>query len=233
MVKKMKKFLYVLFLLLVLVSCQAKTVEGVSQARVIYHYKTVEPYLALTFDDGPNKIQTPKVLKILEKYDVKATFFVVGENIEYQKDILKEVDKQGHEIGNHFYHHEKLDELSKEEIKETIIKTNELIYSVIKKTPKLLRPPYGIVNDTLKEVCGELNMTIILWTADKDSKDWALTKDSEIINNLTKKVSSGDIFLFHDGNKKFTNTLSAIDVIIPTLKKKGYKWVTVSKLINN
>ena len=76
-------------------------------------------------------------------------------------------------------------------------------------------------------------MTIILWTADKDSKDWALTKDSEIINNLTKKVSNGDIFLFHDGNKKFTNTLSAIDVIIPTLKKKGYKWVTVSKLINN
>ena len=118
-------------------------------------------------------------------------------------------------------------------IMKTIIKTNELIYSVIKKTPKLLRPPYGIVNDTLKEVCGELNMTIILWTADKDSKDWALTKDSEIINNLTKKVSNGDIFLFHDGNKKFTNTLSAIDVIIPTLKKKGYKWVTVSKLINN
>ena len=189
MVKKMKKFLYVLFLLLVLVSCQAKSVEAVSKAKVIYHYKTVEPYLALTFDDGPNKIQTPKVLKILDKYDVKATFFVVGENIEYQKDILKEVDKQGHEIGNHFYHHEKLDELSKEEIKETIIKTNELIYSVIKKTPKLLRPPYGIVNDTLKEVCGELNMTIILWTADKDSKDWALTKDSEIINNLTKEYS--------------------------------------------
>ena len=221
----MKKFLYVLFLLLVLVSCQAKIVEGVSQARVIYHYKTVEPYLALTFDDGPNKIQTPKVLKILEKYDAKATFFVVGENIEYQKDILKEVDKQGGE--------RTVTTSSEDEIKETIIKTNELIYSVIKKTPKLLRPPYGIVNDTLKEVCGELNMTIILWTADKDSKDWALTKDSEIINNLTKKVSNGDIFLFHDGNKKFTNTLSAIDVIIPTLKKKGYKWVTVSKLINN
>ena len=87
MVKKMKKFLYVLFLLFVLVSCQAKSVEAVSKAKVIYHYKTVEPYLALTFDDGPNKIQTPKVLKILDKYDVKATFFVVGENIEYKKEL--------------------------------------------------------------------------------------------------------------------------------------------------
>ena len=229
----MKKIIKVLFLLLALTSCQAKMVEGVSSAKVIYQYKTVEPYLALTFDDGPNKIQTPKVLKILEKYDVTATFFVVGEYIEYQKDILKEVDKKGHEIGNHFYHHEKLDELTKEEIKETIMKTNELIYSVIKKTPTILRPPYGIVNDTLKEVCAELNMTIILWTSDKDSKDWALTKDSEIINNLTKKVTNGDIFLFHDGNKKYSNTLSAIDVIIPTLQKKGYKWVSVSKLINN
>ena len=76
-------------------------------------------------------------------------------------------------------------------------------------------------------------MSIIIWTDDKDSKDWALTKDSEIINNLTKKVKNGDIFLFHDSNKKFTNTLSAIDVIIPTLQKKGYKWVSVSTLLKN
>lgn len=203
------------------------------KAKVYYHFKTVEPYLALTFDDGPNKIQTPKVLKILKEHNVKATFFVVGENVEYQKDILKMVFEQGHEIGNHFYTHDNITNMSKEEIKANIIKNNELIYSVIKKSPTIVRPPYGIVNDNLKEVCGELGMSIILWTDDKDSKDWEMTKDSVIINNLTKKVSNGDIFLFHDYNKKFTNTLSAIDVIIPTLKNKGYKWVTISSLISN
>ena len=75
-------------------------------------------------------------------------------------------------------------------------------------------------------------MDIILWTDDKDSKDWELIPESEIINNVTKKVTNGVIFLFHDGNEKYKNTLSAIDVIIPQLQKKGFKWVTVSTLIN-
>ena len=233
MVKKMKKIFIYLFLVLILVGCSIKSVASSNKASVYYHFKTIEPYLSLTFDDGPNKIQTPKVLKILKQHNIKATFFVIGENIEYQKDILKMVNEQGHEIGNHFYTHDNINKLTKEEIKANIIKNNELIYSVIKKKPKVVRPPYGIVTDDLKEVCGELGMSIILWTDDKDSKDWELTKDSDIINNLTKKVSNGDIFLFHDSNKKFTNTLSAIDVIIPTLKKKGYKWVTVSELLKS
>lgn len=233
MVKKMKKYLKCIYLLLILTSCQAKTVANLKKAKVYYHYQTIAPYLSITFDDGPNRIQTPKVLKILKKYNIKATFFVIGENVEYQKDILRKVYKEGHEIGNHFYTHDNINKLTKAQIRENIVLNNELIYKTIGVRPKLVRPPYGIVNDNLKAVCGELNMSIIIWTDDKDSKDWALTKDSEIINNLTKKVKNGDIFLFHDSNKKFTNTLSAIDVIIPTLQKKGYKWVSVSTLLKN
>lgn len=227
----MKKFFLYLFLILGLISCSAKEVVSNKQANVYYHFKTIEPYLSLTFDDGPNKIQTPKVLKILEKYDVKATFFVIGENIEYQKDILKMVYNKGHEIGNHFYTHDNINKLTKQQIKENIMKNNELIYQTIGYTPKIVRPPYGIVTQDLKEVCAELNMSIILWTDDKDSKDWEFTESSVIVENVTKKVSNGDIFLFHDSNKKFTNTLEAIEKIIPKLKKKGYKWVTISKLI--
>ena len=140
--------------------------------------------------------------------------------------------EQGHEIGNHMYAHENINKISKKEIKESIVKTNDLIKEVTGKNTKIIRPPYGIVNDELKEVCEELDMDIILWTDDKDSKDWELIPESEIINNVTKKVTNGDIFLFHDGNEKYKNTLSAIDVIIPQLQKKGYKWVTVSTLIN-
>lgn len=232
MVKKMKKHIKLIISLLLLTSCQSKSVSMLTNTQVYYHYKTVEPYLSLTFDDGPRKTQTLKTLSILKKYDIKATFFVVGENIEYQKDVLKEVYNQGHEIGNHMYAHENINKISKKEIKESIIKTNNLIKEVTGKAPSIIRPPYGIVNDDLKEICDELDMDIILWTDDKDSKDWELIPESEIINNVTKKVSNGDIFLFHDGNEKYKNTLSAIDVIIPQLQKKGYKWVTVSTLIN-
>ena len=229
----MKKYLKCIYLLLILTSCQAKTVANLKKAKVYYHYQTIAPYLSITFDDGPNRIQTPKVLKILKKYNIKATFFVIGENVEYQKDVLRQVYKEGHEIGNHFYTHDNINKLTKDQIRENIVSNNELIYKTIGVRPKLVRPPYGIVNDNLKAVCGELNMSIIIWTDNKDSRDWALTKDSEIINNLTKKVKNGDIFLFHDSNKKFTNTLSAIDVIIPALQKKGYKWVSVSTLLKN
>lgn len=232
MVKKMKKHIKLIISLLLLTSCQSKSVSMLTNTQVYYHYKTVEPYLSLTFDDGPRKVQTLKTLSILKKYDIKATFFVVGENIEYQKDVLKEVYNQGHEIGNHMYAHENINKISKKEIKESIIKTNNLIKEVTGKAPSIIRPPYGIVNDDLKQICDELDMDIILWTDDKDSKDWELIPESEIINNVTKKVSNGDIFLFHDGNEKYKNTLSAIDVIIPQLQKKGYKWVTVSTLIN-
>ena len=227
----MKK-IFMFISLLCLSSCHVQTVANSTSAKVYYHYKTVEPYLCLTFDDGPRKNQTLKTLSILKKYNIKATFFVVGENIEYQKDVLKQVYEQGHEIGNHMYAHENINKISKQEIKDSIVKTNKLIKEVTGKDSKIIRPPYGIVNDTLKEICNELDMDIILWTDDKDSKDWELIPESEIINNVTKKVSNGDIFLFHDGNEKYKNTLSAIDVIIPQLQKKGYKWVTVSTLIN-
>ncbi len=233
MVRKMKKIFKIFFLLFLLTSCQAKTLTSSAKAKVYYHCKTIQPYLALTFDDGPNKVQTIKVLEILKKYEIKATFFNVGENIEYQKDIVKKVYEAGHEIGNHFYAHENIHKLSKDEIRTSIEKTNDLISSITGQRPKLVRPPYGIVTDDLREVCAELNMSIINWTSDKDSRDWAKTKDSEIINNVTAKVSNGDIFLFHDGSKTYTNTLSAIDVVIPQLQKKGFEWVTVSKLINN
>lgn len=229
----MKKIFKVFFLLFLLTSCQVQSVTTAPKAKVYYHCKTVQPYLALTFDDGPNKVQTIKVLKILEKYEIKATFFTIGENIEYQKDIIKKVFEAGHEIGNHFYTHDNINKLSKEEIRKNIEKSNDLIYSITGVRPKVVRPPYGIVTDALKEVCAELNMSIIIWTSDKDSRDWAKTKDSEIINNVTAKVSNGDIFLFHDGSKTYSNTLSAIDVVIPQLQKKGFKWVTISELINN
>lgn len=140
---------------------------------------------------------------------------------------------KGHQIGNHFYKHENINKLTKEQIKESIVKNNKLIESVLGYPPTIVRPPYGIVNDKLKEVCAELNMKIIIWTDDKDSKDWAKTKDTVIIKNLLAKPRAGDIFLFHDGDKSYQNTLSSLDVIIPTLLKKDFQFVTITKLLTS
>lgn len=227
----MKKVLLLLFLFLSGCKSQALATSGEVNALVYNHYKTLNPYLCLTFDDGPDKVQTPKVLALLKKYNVKATFFVLGEEVEYQKDILKQVLNEGHEIGNHFYKHDNINKLSEQEIYESIVKNNQLIYEVCNYIPKLVRPPYGIINDKLKRVCGRLNMKIITWN--KDSKDWNQTKDSIIINKMLDKPSNGDIMLFHDGSKKYTNTLSSLDVVIPCLQKKGFEFVTVSKLLSH
>lgn len=228
----MKKILIAILLFLIC-GCDNAQIIKAKQAEVYYHYKTLNQYLSLTFDDGPDKIQTYKVLELLEKYNVKATFFVLGEEVEHQKEVLIDIIKKGHEIGNHFYKHENINKLTKEQIKESIVKNNELIESVIGYKPLVVRPPYGLVNEKLKEVCAELNMKIIIWTADKDSKDWAKTKDTIIIKNLLAKPCAGDIFLFHDGDKNYKSTLSSLDVIIPTLQEKNFKFVTITKLLSS
>lgn len=228
------KFFFVLQCFLFTTSCTNKEQMVASsniEAKVYRNYKTLKPYLALTFDDGPDKIQTPKVLSLLEKYRVKATFFVLGEEVEYQKDILKMVVSKGHDIGNHFYKHINIKKASEKEIKEAIESNNKLIEKVIGYKPKYVRPPYGIVTDALKKVCGELDMKIILWN--KDSEDWNKTPDSEIIKYMLNKPSNGDIMLFHDGSKTYTNTLSSLDVIIPSLQKKSFEFVSLSKLFDS
>lgn len=228
----MKKFILLLFSFFLLCGCHTNdsTINGVVYANVYTHYKTLQPYICLTFDDGPDQVQTPKVLDLLKKYGIKATFFVLGEEVEYQKEMLKKVVEAGHEIGNHFFKHDNIHKLTEQEIRESIVKNNELIKEVVGVTPKLVRPPYGIVTDTLKKVCKELDMDIILWN--KDSKDWDKTPDSTIIKNMLKSPANGDIMLFHDGSKTYTNTLSSLDVIIPSLQKKKFEFVTISNLLD-
>ena len=147
-----------------------------------------------------------------------------------EKEMLKKVVEAGHEIGNHFFKHDNIHKLTEQEIRESIVKNNELIKEAVGVTPKLVRPPYGIVTDTLKKVCKELDMDIILWN--KDSKDWDKTPDSTIIKNMLKSPANGDIMLFHDGSKTYTNTLSSLDVIIPSLQKKKFEFVTISNLLD-
>lgn len=178
-------------------------------------------YVAITFDDGPS-IYTKNILETLKKHNVNATFFVLGNKVETYQDLLKRSLNDGNVIGNHSYNHKWLIKLNKEEIKEQVNKTNEEIQKYTGYIPTLLRPTYGSVNQTLKNIP---NMDIVLWTV--DTMDWKYKSVSKIVSRATSCLKDGDIILMHDIYKR---TANALDKIITEIKKQGFEIVTVLEL---
>lgn len=177
--------------------------------------------IALTFDDGPN-YNTSKIIDVLNKYDIKATFFVLGSRAINNKDILKKMADSGMEIGNHTYNHLLLTKYDENKIRSEIEDTSEVIYNATKKRPKLLRPSYGSVNNKIKKVA---NMPIIIW--DIDTLDWKYHNSKRITSRVVNKVRDGDIILMHD---IYSASLNALSNIIPILQDNGYEFVTIDEL---
>ena len=178
--------------------------------------------VALTFDDGPSKY-TGMVLDVLKKYKACATFFVVGEKALYNGEYLRRMLKEGSEIGNHSYDHKVLTNMSESEFKNEVNNTQEVIKNITGYTPTLFRPTYGGYTNRLKEYT---ELSFVLW--DVDSRDWKVKSRDKIINNVIPYVKSGSIVLFHDNHEYALNSL---DDIVFSLKKDGYKFVTVSELL--
>jgi polysaccharide deacetylase family sporulation protein PdaB len=198
---------------------------------VIRHGSRERKELALTFDDGPDPTETNKILDILKKYNVKATFFVIGKNIELDSASVKRASDEGHEIGNHTYDHSDISKLSDKQIKEQILKCEELIVSVTGKKPSIFRPPYGSYNKgNISKIAEENGYKIVLWGG-VDALDWKNPPAQEISNSIINNVINGDIILLHD--YKTENTLKALDTIIPQLLEKGYKFKTISELLED
>lgn len=182
---------------------------------------TDKKLVALTFDDGPN-YNTNKILDVLNKYHVPATFFVLGSKIKGNEYILNKMKDSGMEIGNHTYNHLLLTKYKEDKIKKEITDTNNLIFEVTGKEPKLFRPSYGSFNKKIKNIS---EMPIIIW--DIDTLDWKYHNSKKITNRVVNKVKDGDIVLMHD---IYSATANALDNIIPMLANNGYSFVTVSDL---
>lgn len=192
-----------------------------------------EKVIALSFDDGPHPEYTIQILDILKEYDVKATFFVLGMHAEKYPSIIKRQVEEGHEIGNHSYSHINMRKATRKKIREEFEKTQEIIYSIANIRPKVFRPPYGNYNKEVIEIVSSDDIPIVLWTFYQDSKDWSNPGVDSIINTTLSKVQNGDIILFHDYvYKNESHTVEALKTIIPKLIEKGYKFVTVSELLN-
>ena len=177
--------------------------------------------IALTFDDGPN-YNTSKILEILNKYNVRATFFVLGSKINHNEKIIKTMDEYGMEIGNHTYSHKLMTSMSNLDIIKEVEDTSDLIYNIVGKYPNLVRPSYGSFNKKIKE---SINMPIIIWNI--DTLDWKSHNSKKIVSRVMNKVSDGDIILMHD---IYSATVRAVDILVPKLISEGYQLVSVSEL---
>ena len=180
--------------------------------------------VALTFDDGPDGNTTPQALDILAKYKIKATFFVQGKNIAGNEAILKRMQSEGHEVGNHSWSHPILTKLSLEDAKKQITDTEDAIKSVLGKSTKLMRPPYGAISDDIRN---SLDLSFIMW--DVDSLDWKSKNEAAILTEIQHQTSDGAIILMHDIHQPSVNSLPKV---IEYLQGQGYSFVTVSELLN-
>lgn len=179
--------------------------------------------LAITFDDGPNPEYTIRLLDGLQKRGVKATFFVLGSEVEKYPDIVETIDTQGHLIGVHSYEHVNFSRIGDEAAIEQIEKTQEAIHNVTGKYAGYIRPPYGCWKKSLDM---EVPLIEVLW--DIDPLDWA-TKDADtVVQRILKGVPDGSIILLHDASESSVQAaLTAIDI----LQKENYEFVTVEELL--
>lgn len=199
--------------------------ESSDVKRIDYELDPSKPTIAITFDDGPNATTTMEVLDILEKYQVRASFFLIGTNIndESAKSVKRAFDL-GCDIENHSKTHSYMDKMTADEIKDEVAYVNNKVKEITGTTPKFFRPPYIAVNDTMYE---NIDMTFI---SGNGCNDWDDKVTAEYrAKYLEKKAADGVIFLLHDaeGNSK---TVEALDKAIPILLEKGFQFATISEL---
>lgn len=179
--------------------------------------------VALTFDDGPGAY-TEAMLKLLDEHNAKATFFLIGKNVERHPGIARDEVAAGHEIGNHTFSHQDLTKLSLAAGQRELRKTEEAIKKATGATPTLVRPPYGVIPKGLKK---SLDVPVALWSV--DTLDWK-TRDTKKTTQAAEKIAPGSIVLMHDIHK---STLEAMPKILTDLGAQGYHFVTVSQLVGN
>jgi polysaccharide deacetylase family sporulation protein PdaB len=225
----MKKAVCIVFAALMMLLGVTVKSEAVDFQNIYGFRENDDMMIALTFDDGPHPKITPKILEILEKHDVKATFFMIGENVEYYPNVVRSVVEAGHEIGNHTYSHPHISRINEETLAREISKCDNAVSKLTGIHPKLFRPPEGVIDNVVKVISSTNDYSVILWRV--DTRDWAGTSASAIEKNISQNVRSGDIILMHDYISKNCHTVEAVERIIPILLKKGYKFVTVSELI--
>jgi len=186
------------------------------------------PYIAMTFDDGPSATLTLKLLDLLAAHHIKATFFVIGENVAEHPEIVARAAREGHEIANHSWSHPNFGKMGDESVRRQLQQTDDAIKNATGKRPTLMRPPYGSITAREKRwIHDEFGYDIILW--DVDPYDWKRPGPAVVRARILKETRPGSIVLSHDIHP---GTIEAMPSTFDELEAKGFKFVTVSELIH-
>ena len=186
-----------------------------------------EPYIAITFDDGPHGTLTPKLLDMLAARKIKATFYVVGQCVSEFPDVLKRAAREGHEIASHSWSHPNLGKMSDDAVRDQLRKTDDIIKATIGVRPTNLRPPYGSITPRQKAwINEEFGYKIIIW--DVDPFDWKRPGSAVVTSRIVNQTKPGSIILVHDIHAA---SVEAMPDTLDQLLAKGFKFVTVSELI--
>lgn len=198
-------------------------------SQVVSKVNTTRKVVALTFDDGSDGANTPKILQILSQNKIKSTFFLSGKTAKQHPQLIKDIAAQGHKIGNHSYSHPYFTQISSTMMKEEVNKTETIIKNLTGITTKpLFRAPYGAYNSSVLQSVGEVGYTkTIMWSI--DTMDWKGNSANDITQRVLNNISSGSIVLMHTGSG--TNTAAALPGMISSLRSMGYSFVTVSQLL--
>ncbi|MBE5102078.1 polysaccharide deacetylase family protein [Priestia aryabhattai] len=187
-------------------------------------------YVALTFDDGPSAYTVP-ILDILKKYNIPATFFVVGSEVKKFPDIMQRIHREKHAIGNHTWNHPDITTLSTNELWEEINSTNIQIEKIIGHSPTLFRPPYSSINNKNTKALKKFGMTPVLWNV--DSKDWQEKSPSSIQKNVISGLKKSSLIVMHDGDQYGSGPRDQIVISLPKiiqyLSEKNYCFITIPK----
>lgn len=185
--------------------------------------EVLQQKIAITFDDGPHPVYTKILLEGLKERGVKATFFVVGENIPGHEDLILQMAEDGHLIGNHTYDHADVSRLSSGQVCEELQKTSDLVEKITGEATPYVRPPFGNWNDNLDCL---VSMIKVGWTI--DPLDWTTANTSQVVEKVINKASDNDIILLHDYYK---SSVEAALQIVDILQARGFVFVTVEELL--
>lgn len=208
------------FLVFVLVA--AFSVPAALAADPIIWQMNTPKTVYLTFDDGPDPVNTPKVLDILESNQVKATFFVLGHKAEKNPAIIKRIKDEGHALGNHTYSHIDGTITDKKKINEELERTHQIIRQAAGVDVTIFRPPYGFFNWRAFAAAQRRGYQTILWTF--DITDWSVHDADQYVKTVSDNLADGAIILLHDGGPKREELIKALPRIIKLIKDQGYQF---------
>lgn len=210
----------------------------------VTHGPLNEKVVALTFDDGPNPPYTSRILDVLERERVHATFFLVGRAVQAYPQVVRREVRDGDAIGNHTWDHPHLIVMRRSQIRSSLLRTSDAIYRAARVRTDLMRPPFGARDWPVMEVAHKLGYTVVMWSVPL-ARDWEYPPAQVIAQRVLPRVSDGSIVVLHDGNRgqicaknalpahvcDRSSDIEATKLIVDALKKQGYRFVTVPELI--